>query len=132
MIRFVGAGFALRAVLRKFFLHYHPRPMTRSPKPTTLAEPRPLRLYLDTSVFGGVYDNEFKEASNMLFDKIKAGKFVCIYSRATATICNADFLISWNFKHIVNVFRIKNYNSVNMQNGYKSLDIRSPKEVIYD
>jgi hypothetical protein len=33
-----------------------------------------LRLYLDTSVFGGVYDDEFKEASTILFDKIKAGK----------------------------------------------------------
>ena len=38
--------------------------------------------------------------------------------------------ISWNFKHIVNVFRIRGYNSINLRNGYIQLDIRSPKEII--
>jgi len=41
-----------------------------------------------------------------------------------------DYLVSWNFKHIVNVFRIKGYNAVNMKNGYIQLDNRSPKEII--
>jgi hypothetical protein len=50
---------------------------------------------------------------------------------ATATINNIDILVSWNFKHIVNVQRIKGYNSVNIKNGYKPLDIRNPKEVIF-
>jgi len=49
---------------------------------------------------------------------------------ATATIYNVDILVSWNFKHIVNVQRIKGYNSINIKRGYKQLDIRSPKEVI--
>ncbi|MCL1946349.1 MAG: type II toxin-antitoxin system VapC family toxin [Chitinivibrionia bacterium] len=48
---------------------------------------------------------------------------------ATATINGIDFLVSWNFKHIVNVKRIKNYNSVNIKNGYRSLEIRSPKDM---
>ena len=47
---------------------------------------------------------------------------------ALATVNNADVLVSWNFKHIVNVLRIRGYNSVNLINGYKSIDIRSPKE----
>ena len=47
---------------------------------------------------------------------------------ALATINKADFLISWNFKHIVNVQRIAGYNSINIKNGYKSLEIRSPRE----
>ena len=47
---------------------------------------------------------------------------------ALATINKADFLISWNFKHIVNVERIRGYNSINIKNGYKQLEIRSPRE----
>lgn len=49
---------------------------------------------------------------------------------ACATINKVDYLISWNFKHIVNVFRIRGYNSINIKNGYMQLDIRSPKEII--
>jgi len=49
---------------------------------------------------------------------------------ALATIHKADILVSWNFKHIVNVFRIRGYNSVNMKFGYPQIDIRSPKEII--
>lgn len=45
-----------------------------------------------------------------------------------ATINRADFLVSWNFKHIVNIERIRGYNSINIKNGYKQLEIRSPRE----
>jgi len=31
---------------------------------------------------------------------------------ATATVNKVDILVSWNFKHIVNVFRIRGYNSI--------------------
>jgi predicted nucleic acid-binding protein len=47
---------------------------------------------------------------------------------ALATINRADFLVSWNFKHIVNLERIRGYNSINIKNGYKQLEIRSPRE----
>ena len=49
---------------------------------------------------------------------------------ATATINKADILVSWNFKHIVNVFRIRGYNSINIREGQQQLDIRSPNEII--
>lgn len=49
---------------------------------------------------------------------------------ALATIFRADVLVSWNFKHIVNVIRIRGYNAVNMKLGYQTIDIRSPKEII--
>ena len=49
---------------------------------------------------------------------------------ALATINKVDILVSWNFKHIVNINRIRNYNSVNLKNGYSTVEIRSPKEVI--
>ena len=50
---------------------------------------------------------------------------------ASATIANADFIVSWNFKHIVNFDKINGFNSVNLKNGYKIISIYSPKEVIY-
>ena len=51
---------------------------------------------------------------------------------ALATISKVDILVSWNFKHIVNYNRIIKYNSVNLVNGYKILEIRSPEEVVGD
>ncbi len=49
---------------------------------------------------------------------------------ALATINKADILVSWNFRHIVNIFRIRGYNAVNLKLGYSQIDIRSPKEII--
>ena len=146
------------------------------------------RLYFDTSVFGGVYDEEFEEISTLLFEKVKLGQIICVYSDltetelenapkrvkdffidlpkeyilkvevteeafelaqkyldekvvgptsaddcrhiATATINKVDYLVSWNFRHIVNVFKIRGYNSINLRCGYSQLDIRSPKEIV--
>ncbi len=146
------------------------------------------RLYLDTSVFGGMHDEEFKDYTEPLFERIRNSEFVIIYSNVTeqelenapdrirettkllpensteyvksdietanlakkyidegivgatsyadclhialATIHNANILISWNFKHIVNVVRIVGYNSVNIAEGYKQIDIRSPRELM--
>ena len=49
---------------------------------------------------------------------------------ALATLHRADILISWNFKHIVNVNRIRGYNSVNQKQGYNILEIRTPREIL--
>ncbi len=146
------------------------------------------RIYIDTSVFGGYFDEEFKEHTIPLFNRIKKGEFIILYSTVTqdelenapenvkelvkslradltefievteeaidlateyinekvvsqtsyadclhialATINRADFFVSWNFKHIVNIERISGYNSVNIKNGYKQLEIRSPREFV--
>ena len=53
----------------------------------------------------------------------------CIHI-AAATINKVDILVSWNFKHIVNVYRIRGYNSINIRSNYQTLEIRSPKEII--
>jgi len=150
---------------------------------------RPIRIYADTSVFGGFFDTEFDKETKLLFDKILKGEFKLIISDLTqnelikapenvrnlimdlnimdvevikisneeinlaksyvsenvvgktsfddcihiaaATINNVGLLVSWNFKHIVNVVRIRGYNAVNIKNGYKTIDIRSPKDLIY-
>lgn len=49
---------------------------------------------------------------------------------ALATINKVDVLASWNFRHIVNLDRIKGYNSVNLRYGYSMLEIRSPLDLI--
>jgi hypothetical protein len=49
---------------------------------------------------------------------------------ATATVNRVDVLVSWNFKHIVNLERIHGYNSVNLRRGYPLLEIRTPIEVL--
>jgi hypothetical protein len=49
---------------------------------------------------------------------------------ALATIQKVDVLASWNFKHIVNLDRIKGYNSVNLRLGYSIIEIRSPKDLV--
>lgn len=49
---------------------------------------------------------------------------------ALATESNADVLASWNFKHIVNIDRIRLYNSINLRKGYKMIEIRTPREIL--
>ena len=49
---------------------------------------------------------------------------------AIATLNNADLLASWNFKHIVNITRIRGYNGVNYMLGHKILEIRTPREIL--
>ena len=146
------------------------------------------KLYIDTSVFGGYYDEEFAEFTIPLFERLNSGEFKLLFSTVTqeelenaphkvqdlvrqlkvdntefievteevidlateyikekvvgqtsfadslhialATINQADYLISWNFKHIVNVQRIRGYNAINLKNGYKLLEIRSPRDFV--
>jgi predicted nucleic acid-binding protein len=146
------------------------------------------KLYIDTSVFGGFYDDEFSEFTVPLFERLNEGEFTLLFSTVTqeeleqapervrnlikqlkvghtefldvtdeavnlatdyikekvvgltsyadclhialATINHADYLISWNFKHIVNVQRIRGYNSINLKNGYRLLEIRSPRDFV--
>ena len=51
---------------------------------------------------------------------------------AIATVARVDVLVSWNFKHIVNLQRIHGFNSVNLRRGYPMLEIRAPREVVSD
>ena len=49
---------------------------------------------------------------------------------ALATMHRVDTLVSWNFRHMVSFFRIRQYNSVNLRLGYTTIDVRSPKELL--
>ncbi len=146
------------------------------------------RIYIDTSIVVGYFDEEFKEATLKLFERLEKEEVVFVVSDlldielfiapnhvrelllkyppknferielteesinlansyisekvvgktslmdcrhiALATIHKVDVLASWNFKHIVNLERIKGYNSVNLRLGYTMIEIRNPKDLI--
>ncbi len=41
------------------------------------------RLYIDTSVFGGFYDEEFEEFTKPLFERIQKEEFILLFSTVT-------------------------------------------------
>lgn len=49
---------------------------------------------------------------------------------ASATVNEIEILTSWNFKHIVNLNKIHMYNEINLQNGYRTIEIRTPREIV--
>lgn len=49
-----------------------------------------------------------------------------------ASVAAADALVSWNFKHLVQLRRIRGFHAVNVLRGYPLIEIRSPLEVIDD
>lgn len=61
---------------------------------------------------------------------IEVNKLVDAEHIAIATVNHVDVLVSWNFKHIVNLEKIRGFNSVNLKTGYSLLEIRSPWEVV--
>jgi hypothetical protein len=150
---------------------------------------RPLRVYVDTSVFGGVHDDEFRTPSERFFTAVRSGAFTIFVSEALvvevsnapeivqatfeahrghmealettaeaaalaeaylaakvvpsasrvdalhvalASVAAADALVSWNFKHLVQLRRIRGFHAVNVLRGYPLIEIRSPLEVIDD
>ena len=50
---------------------------------------------------------------------------------AACTVNRIDFLVSWNFRHMVNVQRETAFNGVNLLNGYPAIRIVNSLEVIY-
>ncbi len=146
------------------------------------------RIYIDTSVIGGCFDDKFSEWSNLLMDEICKGKKIAVVSDITyreielapefvqrklfdlpevfienittddeteflaeqyvkakavtkkfyedalhianATIKKVNVVASWNFKHLVNLDRIRKYNAVNLIEGYSLIEIRTPREII--
>lgn len=146
------------------------------------------KVYIDTSVVGGYFDDEFELWTKLFFDSVINGKFqiatsellnaelldapdqvkqflsgipdkhqvVANYNEeakqlankyieanivgkssltdcrhiATATVNEIEILTSWNFKHIVNLDKIHLYNGVNLQNGYRTIEIRTPRELL--
>ena len=51
---------------------------------------------------------------------------------AAATVADADLILSWNFRHIVNYDRIRGFNGINLKHGYRTMSIMSPMEIDAD
>ena len=63
---------------------------------------------------------------------LKANMLADAQHIAMATIANVEALVSWNFRHVVNLPRIHGYHRVNAKLGYPTIEIRSPREVLAD
>jgi hypothetical protein len=48
---------------------------------------------------------------------------------ALATVAGVDVLVSWNFRHIVRLDKMQQFNGINLELGYRALAIHSPREV---
>ena len=75
------------------------------------------------------------DAEKLAAQYIERGQFTKIADAlhiAVATVAGVDVLVSWNFKHVVNLIRIQGYNTVNREMGYTELDIRTPREICDD
>lgn len=148
------------------------------------------RVYADTSVYGGCFDEEFVAESRAFFEAVRRGRFELVISPtvlaelqrapeqvrrilaelperavemidfdddirglrdayleakilgaehqadaehiASASVAEVDFVISWNFRHIVQFEKIAGYQAINLLNGYREIRIYSPKEVVAD
>jgi hypothetical protein len=88
-----------------------------------------IKVYVDTSIIGGIFDSEFATATKIFFDQVTEGRFHLVIS-ALATVNNCPIIVSWNFKHIVHFEKIPLYNSINLINGYQPIAIYSPLEVL--
>ena len=146
------------------------------------------RIYIDTSIVGGFFDDEFALETRALFERLKNKEVIFVVSSvldqelknapqhvrellgtydracfervlltpeaialadcyiaenvvgrlcvedcrhiAIATLNKVDVLASWNFKHIVNLDKIRGYNGVNMKRGYAMIEIRNPRDLI--
>ena len=145
-------------------------------------------LYLDTSVIGGYFDDEWKEPTRELWRQMEAGQYQFLTSGVTideltaapqrvrelfartfppeailgvtaemeglaaaymshhilppkytddarhvaaCTVARIEYLVSWNFRHLVNVEREKGFNAVNLLQGYRNIRIVNPLELIY-
>jgi predicted nucleic acid-binding protein len=151
---------------------------------------KPLRIYVDTSVFGGCFDHEFAARSLTFFELARSGKVTVLVSGlvfdelgtapervralldgfpreclervdvsddvvalrdafldakivtakslydathvAAAVVAVADAIVSWNFKHIVRMDKVRQYNAVAVLHGYRPIAIVSPPEVGFD
>ena len=146
-------------------------------------------VYIDTSIVGGLFDDEFQLWTELFFDEVHSGHYKVAVSDillkelrraprnvrdyldqlhndkmvtivlnrdaeqladlylqekivgpkslvdcqhiATATVHNIEVLVSWNFKHIVNLDKIRLYNSVNLREGYRTIEIRTLRELLH-
>lgn len=100
--------------------------------------PPAVRALLGTLPDDAVDYVEFDEDAGQLAEAYLAegilgpGSLADAQQVAIATVQRVDVLVSWNFRHIVNLNRIRLYAAVNLKHGLLTPEIRSPQEVLDD
>jgi len=88
-----------------------------------------MRIYVDTSVIGGCFDEEFSEWSNKLFDNFKNGKNTIVISDTTLEeLQNAPLRVSEVLEKVPNEFKefiILNEEALNLSEKYIAENIVS-------
>ena len=101
-----------------------------------LKAPQHVKDFLDTLPPKQIENIRLTQDAAELADQYILAKVVGQTSRADcqhiamATLQKVDVLASWNFKHIVNLDKIRGYNGINYQLGHNMIGIRTPKEII--
>jgi predicted nucleic acid-binding protein len=97
--------------------------------------PTVVKLLADQFLASALYINITKEMENLsqlyVYEGALTNKSANDASHiAIATIGETDAIVTWNFKHMANFIRIKQYNSINLRQGYKTIDIYTPRQII--
>jgi hypothetical protein len=109
--------------------------------PPLVAEmsPAPLQVrslfekYSERATFIDVDDNADELQSAYLKEGIVTPKYqIDALHVALATVGSCRAIVSWNFKHIVQMDRIRLYNAVNQLCGYNEISIHIPPEIARD
>lgn len=100
------------------------------------APPQVRQLFEETFLDAVALIAETEESENLAQEYLKAGvvseKFADDARHvAICTVSRLAHLVSWNFKHLVNVRREAGFNAVNLLQGYQPIRIVNPKELIY-
>ena len=100
--------------------------------------PPVVRRHLEEIPVGHQIQVHLSEEAKQLADAylshgvVGAGSLADALHVALATVNTVDVLVSWNFRHIVNLGRIRLFNAVNLEQGYGLIEIRTPREVLYE
>ncbi|MDH4099722.1 MAG: type II toxin-antitoxin system VapC family toxin [Nitrospirota bacterium] len=91
---------------------------------------RQFRVYADTSVYGGVFDDEFAEASRVFFDMVRTGSFsLCISEVIHKELEVAPTNVNGLFQDMLPLCQLAeiNGNTLELQDAYIREGILSPK-----
>lgn len=90
----------------------------------------PVRIYADTSVFGGLFDEEFEQYSRMFFDQVREGRFGLVVSGVVAReVAPAPLEVQQAFEELTVFAEMASVSdaALDLQNAYLAAGILSDK-----
>jgi predicted nucleic acid-binding protein len=89
-----------------------------------------IRVYADTSVFGGIYDEDFQEESKEFFDEVKRNRFTLVTSAVVqAEIEPSPEKVKEFFEEIIDITEIIEVSeeAIQLRDAYLTASIVTPK-----